>query len=574
MKNFSKIIKDHKWAISFAFLIAIIISYPQIRFRFNESYQGIDMPLESAEDFYWTRIQEVRDGYFSSASPYLREGKEGPYSQPSLPEISAAYLGKLFFLDLNNTILLTRIFFSFSLFLAIYSFIFLLFKEKLFGLAASTTVFFSSSLLKPLGLLKLLSGEISGDGFLGFSRITHPLVSSFFFFTFLSFFWLFLEKKRWYFGGLSGLFLGLSFYIYLYTWTFLYAFSGVLILIFLFQSDWQKIKRIIFVLFLSLLVAIPYFINLYQMSIHPNYFELQQRYGLAETRVPILGYVVPLLFIIFLFFFPRKHRNRYFFSLALVIAPFIVLNQQLITGKILHPGHYHWYYHTPLALIFLVIIFLNKLSEIKREGLKKALAILIIGVGFYNGFLIQAASYAKYEEGFVQAQRYGPILEWLDKNIQKEEVVLADPELSGYVPIYTSLNVAYHSAALHYLSVARERLLNNEFLIYRLDGLKPEEAKEVFSRDKDQLSFRIYGLYYREKVGSNREIPDEVLLELALKYQDFYLQPVEGYLRKYRVGYVIWDTKLHPRWALDQYHFLSKIYEEREIKVYQTSFDL
>jgi len=551
--------KNHRWAILFALLAAIIISYPQIYFRYDhqDTYRGIDISLLTGDEYYyWSRIQEVRDGYPSAANPLFREAKDGPYSQPPLAEILIAYLGKLFFLDLNNTVLLTKFLLSFLLFLAIYSFVYLLFKEKLTAAACSAMIFFGITLLSRYG---------PEAEFLWFSRMLHPLVSSLFFFVFLSLFWLFLEKKIWYFGILAGLLLGLSFYIYFYTWTFLYTFSGILILISIFQKDWRKIKKIILVLLLSLLVASPYFINLYQTMAYPGYLEFQQRVGLVENRTPALGYLVPGVLAIFLFFFPREHRGRYFFSLALVITPLIVINQQLITGKILHPSHWHGSYNRFLAIIFLMVIFLNM-----SKRLKKVLAILIIVVSFYTGFMIQNGSYAKYEDSFIKGQRYGPILEWLNKNVEKEEVVLADYDLSRYIPIYTTLNVAYDGGyAVWYLSIPKERLLDNEFLIYKLEGLRPEDAEGVFFQDRALLSFRIRGFYYQEKMGSPEAIPDEALLELASKYRAFYEQSLEEYLRKYQVKYVIWDQKTHPKWAPDRYPSLKKVAEIEDFAIYE-----
>jgi hypothetical protein len=558
--------KNHKWAIILALLAAIIISYPQIYFRYDhqDAYRGIDASLLTGDEYYyWSRIQEVRDGHLSLASPLFREGKDGPYSQPPLAEILAAFLGKLFFLDLNNTVFLTKFLLGFLLFLAIYSFVYLLLKEKLMAVASSSMIFFG---------ITLLSRHGPEAEFLWFSRMLHPLVSSLFFFAFLSLFWLFLDgstklttRKQWISGAISALILGLSFYVYFYTWTFLYAFLGILILISLFQKDWQKIKKIILVLLLSLLFAAPYFINLYQTIAYPGYLEFQQRVGLVQGRTPALGYLTPIALVIFLFLFPRGHRDRYFFSLALIITPLIVINQQLITGKILHPSHWHGSYNRFLAIIFLMIIFLNM-----SKRFKKILTILIIGAGFYTGFAIQSASYAKYEDSFIRGQRYGPILEWINKNAQKEEVVLADYDLSRYIPIYTSLNVAYDGGyAIWYLSVPEERLLDNEFLIYKLQGLRPQDAERVFVRDRGLLSFRIHGFYYQEKMGSPEAIPDEALLEFGLKYQAFYEQPLEEYLIKYQVKYIVWDKETHPQWALNQYKFLEKIVEIEDFAIYE-----
>ena len=37
----------------------------------------------------------------------------------------------------------------------------------------------------------------------------------------------------------------------------------------------------------------------------------------------------------------------------------------------------------------------------------------------------------------------------------------------------------------------------------------------------------------------------------------------------YDIKYVVWDKKNHPKWQLDQYQFLNKVYEEGDFAIYE-----
>ncbi len=578
-------IKNHKWAVLLAFLSAIIVAFPQFYFPcdHSEAYRGIYIATTDNEHGYLSRVQEVRDGHPSLGSVFLKDGKDDPYIQPPLSEILVAYLGKMFFLDLNNTILLARFLFAFLVFLVVYGFVFFISKEKLIALAASSAVCLANSLISPRGIFALLQGEPPGTTFLTLYRPVQPQVSFLFFFGFLLFFWLFFDaliklniKKLWIWGAVSTLILGLSFYIYPYTWTFLYAFLGVFFLILIFQKKWQDAKRTLYVVFGGIIISIPYFLNTYEASLHPHFWEIIIRFRYIVTRQPIFGFLVPSLFVIFLVLFPKKWKSQFIFSLALLIAPFIVLNQQLITGRVLSIGHYHWYFHQPLAIIFLIIILLyqtklwqDKLKLFKSISVSKILAFLIIGVSIYTGIVIQISSYQASENKILSEQRYAPVVEWLNVNAEKEEVVLAASELPSILSIYTFLN--QFSPDYHYLSASNERILNSLFLFYRLDGVKGEEAKDLFLQEEERkyISGSVYNTHYENLYGSTAAIPDQVLYSFAEKYQDFLLIPIDKFLEMHEVKYVIWDTRNYPRWDLDQYHFLNKVYEEGDFIIYK-----
>ena len=575
MKGITQILKNHKWAIIIAFVAAIIVAFPQLYLRYDnqDSYQGIELFGINDEIAWLSRVREASDGYPALGNAYFKDGKDAPYIIQPLGSAIIAYLGKPFSLDINNTILLSRLLLSFLVFLIIYGFIYFLSRTKLTALATSSFLFLGNSLFNSVGIFNVLAGESPSLRYVNYTRPVNPLMTSFFFFGFLLCFWLFLERKQWRWGILSTLLLGLSFYDYFYTWTFLYAFVGVLILIFFFQKKWLDLKRVGLVLLGASIIAIPYIINLYQATTYPTYAEVGQRVGLMEGRGLTFGFLVPSLFILFLLFFPRKWKERYFFSLALIIAPFIVLNQQIITNKVLQSGHYHWYFHLPLTAVFLLLMFFYWISRKGWHDFKKTVAISIIIISILTGILVQNSSYAEKKEGIIEWQRYGPVMNWLNENAGKDEVVFADNATAFLVVIYTPLNVFYHPSVGGCLTATTERLTSTMFLYYRLAGVDSSEAERVFTKDRLNISKALYGMYFREPISNDQYLPDEVLSDLIQQYQELLSVSTSDFfkemLEKYWVKYLVWDTKNNPFWQLDQYPFLEKAAVIDDFIIYQ-----
>jgi hypothetical protein len=573
MEKFIEIIKNHKWAIVLALITVAIVAGPQIYFHYQNSdiYQGIEI---IGNDSPWAaRVQEIRDGHINLGSVYYKDGKNDPYLFQPLGSIVVAYLGKIFSLDLNNTLLLFRIIFTFLVSLLIYGFMTLLSKNKFVALMSPIAILSAESFLRGRsGISLLLSGE-SPRAFLWIVRAVNPLMTFFFFFGFLLCFWLFYEKKKIVWGVVSALMLGLTFYDYFYTWTFLYAFCGILVLIFIFQKKWQDIKRIIIMLFGGAILAIPYFLNLYHATIHPNYPQMKLVFGMIQSHALKIGLLAPLVLVVFLLLFSRKWRDQYLFVLALVLTPFVTLGQQVITGKMLQVGHYHWFFHAPIAIIVLLMIFFHWTSKVKLEFAKRVLAISMIVVGLYAGIFIQAVSYTNIRSEAIESQRYGSVFAWFNKNAAKEDVVFANDRFSYLTVIYTPLNVFYHNAAMYSLSATKSRLLDALFVYYRLDGVNENNAQEVFFKDKSDISGKIYGMYYRELSGSYAAIPDNKIQEIVDNYRESLTMSNNKFFNqawnKYEVKYLVWDKKNDPQWNLDQYKFIKKVVEIGDFVIYQ-----
>lgn len=581
MTRLRRILNMHRAAILMALLTACIVALPQISFRVDHRDDGIYQGIELLPDSPWSpRAREVQDGHPNFGSIYYKDGKDDPYLFQPLGSMVVGYMGKIFSLDINNTLLLSRFILPFVVFLLMYGFVFAISRDKFAALSTAAVLLLAEAALSYFGVSHLLRG-ISPDDFLRIARPVNPAMIYIPFFAFLIAFWQFYRKQNWWLGALSAALLGLNFYNYFYSWTFLYAFVGVLFALLLIRKKWREAFGVASVGLGALLFVVPYVANLYQATLHPAYTETGLRFGIIESHTPLfVGWTVVAALLIFFWKFPREEREdreRYFFGLALLLAPFVTMNQQLLTGKVLQAAHYHWFFHKPIAVIFVFIVIFHIFTRHNLIAYKKALAALILAGSIAVGVFIQVNSYlySKRDGGAVaiERQKYGPVMDWLNEHGEKEAVVLANNEASHMVVIYTSLNVFHHRAAMYSLSATRDRLLDAIFTFYRLRDISAEEARDTFFTEREFISSTIYGMHYRELLGSYEAIPDEKIEDIAALYRESLVTPTPAWLErtlaKYEVEYVIWDKDADPEWRLEQYPFLEGAVSFGDITIYK-----
>lgn len=578
MKYFFKVIVQHKWAAAMAVLVGIIMALPHIYFCYHHAdvYRGIMMGGLD-EGPYVARIREVRDGHYLMANPFWAEGKNAPHLWPPLSENVASLVGSIFGLNVINTVLLGNFIFPFFIFLFIYFLIYGLSQKKSIALLTSLIILLTPNLTNPGDLWRLLFMRQTTDTFLAYSRLISPQIHSFFFFFFFLCFWIFWEKRQWFYGIVSGLILGLTFYVYPFAWMFIGATLGFLIAISAVRKQWHKIKDIFLLGSLSLVIALPFFHNLWRAMHSPFYTEVSLRYGWVLSRQLQAGATMVILLGLFLLLFPRRWRARYDFCLAIVLAPFLMLNQQIVTGYLLGPARQHCYYYKPFAVIFLMIIIADQLNKrLKKNKLKKIAWSILTGamlvISFLNVIVVQTRSYRTNEGAAIANQRYAGVFEWLNNHSCKDEVVLTDGTFSDFIPIYTSLNTVINFDA-HYSLVSDDQLLERMFLEYRLNGLRPENAAETFFKDRENISKKIFAQRYQKQFGTYDQIPNEKLYYFAEKYKKFYniSENMEDIIKKYQTKYFIWDAVKQPEWTIDKYNFLHQTYEVNGIKIYEVN---
>jgi hypothetical protein len=333
------------------------------------------------------------------------------------------------------------------------------------------------------------------------------------------------------------------------------------------------------VFFGGVLVGIPWMLNLYAAMQHPAYEDLAFRGGVVPSHAPLfIGAIALGAIILFLLRFPREDKEKYVFSLALILTPLITMNQQILTGKHLQAAHYHWHFHKPIAVIFTVwILFLLFEKYFKKDTYKKAFIFFVIAFSIFTGIFIQAGSYAKFRPNFVEDQKYGPVMFWLSEHAEKEAVVFSDEPTAEAVVTYTSLNVFHHEKAPLSLAAPERRMFDVMFTYYRLKGIDEKEAQEVFhTEQRGFIATRMYGIHYRQSAGSYEAIPDERINRFTAKYLETFKVPAKDWIRdiwkKYEVEYLVWDKKAEPEWNLDQFKFLTKVAEFGDLVIYTAKY--
>lgn len=580
MEKINTFLKEHRIAIFLALLTSLIVALPQVFFRIDhkEFYQdGVEV-IELFPDSAWApRIREVQDGYINFGSIYYKDGKDDPYLFQPLGSIITAYTGKIFGLGINNTFLLQKIIYSFCTFLLIYLFVFYLSRHTWIALTSASVILLAEPILYPAGLKRVLTSAFF-DGTIPISYVelaapSNPAMIFIFLFGFLVTFWQYYQKRNWRWGVISALLLGLNVYTYFYSATYLFAFLGVLGMLFLIQKRWSEVRSIAYVFLGGIVTALPYVWNLYNASLYPAYADVAKRFALIASHTPqFIGVVAFLGLVVFLLGFPREDKQKYIFCLSLLLTPLVTLNQQIITGKVMQAGHYHWYMHKPIVIIFTLATIFYLLSRLKLpQFYEKFLAVLIIAVSLTVGLKVQLLAYSFDTLGThgvsdvstgVERQKYAPVMHWLNLHAEKDTVVFGNPETSRMIVIYTPLNVFHFQVAHVSLSATDARIREQMFTYYRLRGVNQENVQEVFYQERTFISAELFGLYYRDKSGHDGDIPDEVLNSVVNDYIATLSVPTEEWLyttwSKYEVEHLVWDRKENPDWNLDRYPFLTK----------------
>lgn len=551
--------RQHALGLAVAVIIGVIISLPPIWFRFSSSYQGIDMLKTNTEEHYVAQIQEVYDGYHNLGNPFLGDLKNEPYLFPILSPNIVWAIGRLFFLKTIAAVLFTRFLFSAFLAFIIYLFVYNLTKNKIVGLLAAPFVMLAYGLVDPNNILALLKSGVlpSEKTFLHYGRPINPSVSAMFFFGYLLCLWKYLyepAKNKWY-GFVAVLLLGLSFYVYLFTWTFIFVFNGMLVIVFCFKRDKEKVKKIIWLSLWALPVSIFYWINYLAASQNPWYAETATRFGFVHSRALNISRLVIIAGIAFVASYRiLSERARVFFA-AFFPTAFFVVNEQVITGYYIFNEHYHWNFNTPLVIISLVCILY---AWVDKYVTKKAVTYTVTGVLFalflFSGVNEQRVSYAAALPDTMARQRYAPLINWLNKETPKDKVALASLEIADAIPALTHSNVYYDSTALYTLMPTKR--LEHDYLVYRyLEGIPTNEIEQYLQSHRKELSYFLFGYTYVFQENTCLIcFPDNFIIEMTKEYQTLTDENFISYLSQYPLDYIIWDKEKDPDWRLDRFH--------------------
>lgn len=539
-------------------LFGILCVLPHAWQRVDPAYpfRGIEM-MGTDQEYYASRIREVMDGNLFIGDLYYADLKADPFVQPPLPEWLQGGMGVLLGLRIGHTVVLSKFLFGALLFAAVALFAGRLFGSRwtgLLGAAAALPAWFLFS--SPWVLASALAGEPVAESVARFSRLTNPQVSIIPFFLALWTFMRWRETGRTRDMVWTGLLTGVSFYAYYYTWTMLGATFAVLTFHAALRRDTRTLRAMALLLGVIAVVALPYLLHLRETLLHPGYADLARRIGVVVTHRPLFGaWALLLLALGAVAGKPLSGRHRPLFA-ALGAAAFLALNQQVFTGQMLVPQHYHWYFIHPLGILAAMACMAAVAVRVARATRTQRLVpfafVLALGCFAYWGTVFQAHAYAAQRDVWGARQAWAGILRALDRPEFAGVSVYAPDQLADNIAVYTPADVTYAVNTSNCCLTPASRLQDVYFLELWLRGVTPDDAARTFPRERrDEVSRRLFGIYHRERTGAYAGVPDADIDAAAAAYRAYAALDTCAKLTRQPFDLLAWpaDAAVPPRVA-------------------------
>jgi hypothetical protein len=187
-----------------------------------------------------------------------------------------------------------------------------------------------------------------------------------------------------------------GFYLYLYSWQTLTALIASAILISIVTRNSNEMKQLFIITLGGILLAMPAILGILQLVLSSRSEGLLRFvFRQEESHVPITDKMSYLLCLFALAaWIKRKHTNQIIlrFVFLCALAGLIVSNQQVLTGKVIQPGHFHWYFIAP-AFFSCAALMISQNLKIRKINL---LALLIL-IGIFGINQVKALSIAQEE---------------------------------------------------------------------------------------------------------------------------------------------------------------------------------
>ena len=560
----------HRLALLSAFVLGMLSIAPQLIFMRTSAYRGIEMIGADAEEYYVARTQEVYDGNPGLGGVFLSQ-KNLPYLVPGLGENIVARLGQVLAQNAVDANVSAKFFSPFLISLLVYALIYSLSASVPGALLAGALVVAGDAVFGgPSTLIEVLTGSNPITSFLVFSRPINPEVSAIFLFVALLILAHVFFKNRqstWLSSAALGLSAGGVLYISPFVSSFLFAVFGLSLLWFAVKRDYARVKALAASIAIGLVAVVPFLLNFLQLRQSPFYAETSIRQGLTHTHAPIVGFWLIAL-IASLFIWPRRFSAaRPFFATA-VAALVILLNQQILTGIAVQPVHYHWYLTRPLAgmaFALLAVFLIEWLFKSKiLRGTAYSTCFLML---FISAALVQRASYKAHYAEAVASQSYASVFSFL-QTMPSGQSVWANRTLSLYIPMYTKQNAPNNNYA-EYDPIPQSFLEKRLLLEYALRKVPVADALATMQAEREDIAYRLFGVYWRDQHGSYSAIPDALLEQYVNEYKIVTRENILAQLRALGATVVIWDTYADPSWDVGALLSANPIFLTARFEVYQ-----
>jgi hypothetical protein len=545
-----------KWCALAAAAMVFLSVLPQLHLWIvrGRDWNGAYVSLQGDESFYSAYLNALMDGRTRRNDPYAGKDStptsplpESTFSIQFVPAYVISFLAKTSGVSASTAFIvllgLSGLLASLSVFWLLNSIV----DDRRLAAAGTLFVLCLGGLAGGHGLLGLMLKSDLSMPSLPFLRRYQPAAAFPLFFVFNVFVWQSLTiryrrsaRVRTLLAGLTLAVLVLS---YLYLWTAAAAWLMCVGLLWLYfrGADWRRVLEVVLTIGATTVIAlVPY---VYLISHRAATLDEQQTLGVSHRpdllRIPeILGVLVLLVLVMSL----RRHRvnrsePRVIFAASLALLPFVVFNQQILTGKTMQPYHYDAFVVNYSVLIGLLITVALLWKPVPARAL-----VWIAALSFSWG-VVEVGLPARYQSvpAAVVNDRMVPVLRRL-KELSKQDGTLAglraegrapalvfSPQLGVTVllPTWTSQGTLLDIGGLDFGSTTREE--RKEFFYIHLYYSKADigALRKALAGVPDDESMN----YYARAVtfGHDRVVP-----ALSLHFQPIQPEEIEQEIRAYQ----------------------------------------
>ncbi len=517
--------KASRWSLATvaAVTLTLLAVYPVLHLRLlrGKDWNGSFAYLQGDELIYAAYVNSLRTGRPRCNNPYSGEQDrpgarlgESAYSIQFVPAYAIAIMARILGLSTSAAFAVLLILVAVSSSLILFWLILAVTGDQRLAAAGVLFVLCLGSVPTLWGLLQILRGLPPDFSHLRFLRRFAPGAAFPFFFAFCAVVWRMLTTRNRTTAYISSLLAGVVFAIlvfsYFYCWTAALAWIVCLGLLWVIgkPDGWQRSLKPFGVLVVVVLaVLFPYAWLLTKRA--PNQIAVTM---LAHTHAPDLLRVPQLLSIAFLAFLLVLNRLGVFsfrrqsslFAASFILLPFLLFNQQIVTGLSLQPAHYEVFvanYCVLLATVLIAGILSSKLKNAQRRVFNLSL-IFVAVLSLAWGMFEVVRSTAKFTPAFITRDEATPAVkrfaefgrDSLTQSSPADQVILAtNPVVADYLPTIApqALLWAPHMYGFAGITPLEDRRRLWAFLYYtgiHLDGGRAEQFQRLDAEEKSYFS--------------------------------------------------------------------------------------
>ena len=557
--------------IGLSLLIGAIYIYPDIRFiaELGDKFKGITLTAMPDEGFYLARLNAVYNGDYRLANIGLFEHRNDLWLNPPYFEVIVGLASKMLGIPVVYLDIILSFLFPIIIFWLIYLLALKLSNSIYLGILTGLSIVMAYNLFSfnPTLVKSILVGSYHILG-LWFMRPFSPqLIYIPFIFSLLAVYCFIDSKTIWKLFAVSVPIAVLN-CLHVHLWAFMYAGLSVWFFISILNKDKLIVKNILFIILTSLILAIPFWLNYYKVTLDPNYQFLETIFGTDYTHRPIIPFGYILLSIFAIYINKGTNSKNFFFVLSFLIGGLLCLNQQILTGKIIEPVHWTSYTNKTFLLLALITGLNNIKPKNFHKNIRNIIFISVVSFLFFTGFIQQYNYYNAHKNTFKERQNLYGVITWLNTNTSKNDVILTESIDLYSLEFIRMLMIYTHN--YYYLAREAHSLISEEEFQYRL--LAAMRFFNYTMEEAYQIIDFINGINFtsmsaRYGVLKNK---DEYLNKIKIKYNELMSKDPLSLMMRYKVDYLL--IKKSDRFYENiesVYPSLNKVFDDGFYKIYK-----